>query len=63
MNTTLLCNIQEAGMPESKYILHSVETCFGKRSNQESLKKGLWRNPYNIDDAVNQFNKAKTIGN
>ena len=31
-------------IPEHKYSSNSAETCFDKRSDQESLKKGLERN-------------------
>ena len=35
----VLC--KKAGMPEQKHMSHSSENCFGKRSNQQSIKNGL----------------------
>ena len=46
-------------MNESKYMLHSAETCFGKRSYEESLNKGMGGIMGNSDADFKQFSKAK----
>ena len=48
-----------AGIPDHEYMPHSAETCFGNRSNQVSLKKGLGGNLGNRYAAVKNFNKSE----
>ena len=50
---------KKAGMPERKYMLHSSEKCFGKRSNQQSIKEGLGGALGNRADAVKQYKKSE----
>ena len=49
---------KKAGMSDRKYMLHSDENWFGKRSDQESLKNGLEVKLGNRYAAVKQFNKV-----
>ena len=53
----MLC--KNSGMPERKFMLHSAETCFGKRSYEESLNKGMGGIMGNSDADFKQFSKAK----
>ena len=45
-------------MPEGQYVSHSDDTCFGKRYDQESLKKVLGINLFNRDTATKKFQKS-----
>ena len=50
--------LKKDGTTERKCMLHSDETWFGKRSDQESLKKGLELNLRNRNTDVKKFQKA-----
>ena len=50
---------KKAGMPEKNYISHSFENCFGKRSNQMSIKEKLGGALGNRSDAVKQYTKSE----
>ena len=50
-------------MHEKKYMSHSSEDCFGKRSYQNSIKDGLGGPVGSRDDAVKQYNKPKNKWN
>ena len=46
-------------MSEQRYISHSAEECFGKRTNKKTIKYGLGR-PIGIrSEAVKQYNNSK----
>ena len=47
----------EAGIPKHKYKLHSSETFFGWRSDQESIKEGLWGSLCNRATDVKHYQK------
>ena len=46
-------------MPVRNYRLRISENCFGKRSDQQSVKDGLGGDLYNMDDAVNNYKKSE----
>ena len=50
---------KKAGITERKYMLHSSEDCFGKRSDQNPIRDGLGE-PMGIrDEYIKQWNKSK----
>ena len=50
---------KKAGISEQKYMLHSSEDYFGKRSDQKTIKEGLGGPLGSRSDAVKQYNKSK----
>ena len=46
-------------MPERKYMLHSSENCFDKRSDQQSIKDGLGGDLGNRADALKQYKNSE----
>ena len=53
----VLCN--KAGITEWKYIPHSSGDCFGKRSDQNSIKDGLEGSLGSRDDATKQYKNSE----
>ena len=45
-------------MPEQKYISHSAEDCFGKRSNQKAIRDGLGGRIGSRAEALKQYNHS-----
>ena len=49
---------KKAGMTQQKYISHSVEDCFGKHTNQNTINDGLWGPVGSSAEAVKQYQKS-----
>ena len=49
---------KKAGMPDRKYMSHISENCFGKRSDQKSINKGLGVYLGNRADTINHYKKS-----
>ena len=54
---------KKAGIPEQKYMPYIDEDCFGKCSNQKTIKDGLGGNMGSRDETVKQYKKYKSKWN
>ena len=62
-NQSQLMLLKKAGFPKQKYMLHITEECFGKLSDQNSIRYGLGGIMGSRDEAVKQYKKSKTKWN